>query len=138
MKSILIPLPTYGFDPTEAAIPWQILSDNGIKITFITPDGKLAEADKIMLTGKDLGVFKSLLMARNDTADAHSKRSNDEFFCNPLSYNDVNEKDFDGILLPGGHDKGVTEYLESKTLQNLIVDFLRQIKRLVQFVMVWS
>ncbi|HBK71522.1 MAG TPA: hypothetical protein DDZ39_07710 [Flavobacteriaceae bacterium] len=125
MKSILIPLPTYGFDPTEAVIPWQILSDNGIKITFITPDGKLAEADKIMLTGKDLGVFKSLLMARNDTADAHSKMRKDEFFCNPLSYNDVNEKDFDGILLPGGHDKGVTEYLESKTLQNLIVDFFK-------------
>ena len=44
-------------------------------------------------------------------------------FSNPLTYISVQEENFEAILLPGGHDKRVKEYLESKVLQNLIVDF---------------
>jgi len=123
MKKVLMPLPTYGFDPTEAAIPWKIVGENNIEATFITPDGKLAETDRIMLTGNSLGIFKSLLIARKDAIDAHTEMIKNKKFKFPLSYSDVNENDFDGLLLPGGHDKGVIEYLESKVLQNLIVDF---------------
>ena len=46
-----------------------------------------------------------------------------ESFRNPLKYTDVQEKNFDAIFLPGGHDKGVKEYLESDVLQQLVVDF---------------
>ncbi len=123
MKKILIPLPTYGFDPTEVSIPWKIISENNIEVTFLTPDGKLAKTDRIMLTGDKLGIWKSLLMAGKDAVAAHSEMINDKKFQSPLSYNAINEKDFDGLLLPGGHDKGVIEYLESTILQNLIVDF---------------
>ena len=99
MKKILIPLPTYGFDPTEAAIPWKIISENNIEVTFITPDGRVAETDRIMLAGNKLGIFKSLLMARKDAVTAHSEMVNDKKFKLPLNYNAVNEKDFDGLLL---------------------------------------
>ena len=44
-------------------------------------------------------------------------------FCNPLKYSDVQADNFDAILLPGGHDKRVKEYLESRILQDLLVDF---------------
>ncbi len=64
-KKILIPLPSYGFDPTETAIPWKILTKNGIKITFSTPNGFSARGDEIMLTGKKLGIFKNLLNPKN-------------------------------------------------------------------------
>jgi putative intracellular protease/amidase len=57
-----MPLPTYGFDPTEVAIPWKILSEGGIEVVFTTP---------------------------------------------------------------GGHDKGVKEYLESDLIQKLVVDFFK-------------
>lgn len=46
-------------------------------------------------------------------------------FCNPIKYSEIKENDFDAILLPGGHDKGVKEYLESKILQQLIADFFK-------------
>jgi protease I len=36
--------------------------------------------------------------------------------------------DFDGLVLPGGHDKGVKEYLESKTLQQQVVAFFNATK----------
>jgi protease I len=45
MKSILIPIPSYGFDPTKVAIPWKLISEKDFEIVFITPDGKIASAD---------------------------------------------------------------------------------------------
>lgn len=120
---ILIPLPNYGFDPTEAAIPWKLLTDQNFEIVFATPNGKKATADRIMLNGERLGVWKKLLAARQDAVDAYEKMECSEEFCNPIKYADAKESDFDALLLPGGHDKGVKEYLESKLLQQVVVDF---------------
>ena len=122
-KKLLIPIPAYGFDPTEVAIPWKILSENNFEIVFITPQGKKATADTIMLKGDRLGIWKSVLRARQDAVDAYLEMAKSKSFCNPLKYSDVQEKDFDAIFLPGGHDKGVKEYLESVVLQQLVVDF---------------
>lgn len=128
MKRVLIPLPSYGFDPTEVAIPWKIMSQESFEIKFITPEGKKASADKLMLKGEKLGIWKSVLKARKDAADAYLEMEKCESFSNPLKYKDVEEKNFDAILLPGGHDKGVKEYLESEILQQLVVDFFRSKK----------
>ena len=125
IKRVLIPVPSYGFDPTEVAIPWKLISQKEIEIVFITPDGKKAAADKLMLSGKKLGIWKSVLQARKDAINAYLEMGKSEAFCNPLKYNDVLEKDFDAILLPGGHDKGAKEYLESEILQQLIVAFFK-------------
>lgn len=127
---ILIPLPSYGFDPTEAAIPWKILTDNGIKITFATPDGSSARGDEIMLTGKKLGIFKKLLKARKDGVEAYKLMSESDEFKHPIRYNDIRVSDYDGIFLPGGHDKGVKEYLESEILQNEIPLFFQKEKKI--------
>jgi len=71
-KQIIIPIPSYGFDPTEVAIPWKLLSENGCKITFATPKGNKAEGDKIMLKGEGLGPFKNILKARKDAVYAYN------------------------------------------------------------------
>ena len=42
-----------------------------------------------------------------------------------MKYDLIRESDFDALLLPGGHDKGVREYLESKTLQEQVVNFFK-------------
>ena len=62
-------------------------------------------------------------MARQDAVDAYHQMENSEAFCKPFTYEQAKEQNFDALLLPGGHDKGVREYLESKTLQQLVVDF---------------
>ncbi len=128
-KQILIPIPSYGFDPTEVAIPWKLLSENGLEITFSTPEGKKAEGDKIMITGKGLGVFKNLLKARKDAVSAYDLMLKSKAFNNPIKYNDIKETKFDSIYLPGGHDKGVKEYLESPILQNIIPLFFKNNKK---------
>jgi len=122
-KQVLIPLPGYGCDPSEVAIPWQLLSQHQHNITFITPDGQPARADEIMVTGKKLGLLKPLLMARSDAVQAYQALQDTDSFQQPLTYDEISAGDFDALLLPGGHDKGVKEYLESKVLQQLVVEF---------------
>ncbi len=122
---VIIPVPTYGFDPTEVAIPWKILSDKNFDIRFSTPDGSKAAADAKMLTGENLGIWKGVLKARKDAVEAYHEMEMNEAFCNPIKYSELKENDFDAILLPGGHDKGVKEYLESSILQQLVVAFFK-------------
>ena len=123
MKKVLIPIPTYGFDPTEVAIPWKLLSEGGIQVSFITPNGTKGNADTIVLNAQNLGLWKPVLRARKDAVNAYLEMEQDDSFCNPESYADAREKDFDGLLLPGGHDKGVKEFLESEQLKKLVLDF---------------
>ena len=124
-KRVLIPIPNYGFDPSEAAIPWKLMTEKNIEIVFITPNGKKAAADKLMVSGKKLGIWKSVLQARQDAVDAYFEMEKSDSFINPIKYKNVSENDFDAILLPGGHDKGAKEYLESNILQQLIVKFFK-------------
>ncbi len=126
LKKVLIPLPCYGADPTEVAIPWKILAENNCDITFITPNGEKAALDHLMLSGEKLGIWKGLLQARKDAVKACEAMCSSPEFCSPTAYDTVSAADFDALLLPGGHDKGVKEYLESTTLQSLVVDFFRQ------------
>ncbi len=128
-KKILIPIPSYGFDPTEVAIPWKLLSKEGFRITFATPKGKIAEGDKIMITGEGLGIFKNLLRARKDAVSAYNLMLKSKEFNNPIGYKSIQERDFYSIYLPGGHHKGVKEYLESPILQEIIPLFFKNKKK---------
>ncbi len=123
MSKVLIPVPSYGFDPSEVAIPWKLLRQERHEVVFATPDGRKASPDSCMLTGKGLGIWKTVLAARKDAADACMQMDGDSAFCDPLKYTELREADFDAILLPGGHDKRVKEYLESTLLQQLVADF---------------
>lgn len=125
MKSIIIPIPNYGFDPTEVAIPWKILTKNNIQCLFATPNGGKAKADELMLKGKNLGIWKPLLKARKDAVVAYHEMQQSQEFSKPLKYSEITEPNFDAIYLPGGHDKGVKQYLESELLQRLIVEFFK-------------
>ncbi len=129
-KRILIPLPSYGFDPTEASIVWQLLTQNGFEVVFATPKGQKAEGDKRMMTGEDLGLFKQLLRARKDAVDAYNQMYKSKEFNNPLKYEDIAVQEYEGINLPGGHDKRVKEYLESTVLQDIIPDFFNSSKKI--------
>lgn len=124
-KKVLIPVPRQCVDPTEVAIPWQQITASNIEVTFITPDGNKAETDPIMLTGEGLGLLKGVLAARKDAVEAYHQMDQSEAYKKPLRYEAVDAKDYDALLLPGGHDKKVKEYLESEVLQKLVVDFFR-------------
>jgi putative intracellular protease/amidase len=133
---VLIPLPARDFDPSEAAVSWQVLSNAGHILTFATPDGRPAIADEMMLTGQGLDLWGKIPLLRNwpligllmransDARGAYAAMIADVSYSTPLRWDAVDTSAFDGLLLPGGHRaRGMREYLESKTLQEYVVDF---------------
>lgn len=120
---ILMPIPNHDFDPSETAIPWKILTSKGFSVEFATPDGKPGEADKIMLTGKGLGLWKRVLMAREDALLAYSEMTRSNSFNNPKTYDSINPSDYEGIILPGGHASRMKDYLESNELQKFVGEY---------------
>jgi putative intracellular protease/amidase len=133
---ILMPLPRRDFDPTEAAVSWKILRDAGHHVVFATPDGQAAAADPIMLSGEGLDAWgfvpllKKLrliglaLRAHAPARAAYGEMQRDAAFRAPLQHAQLRVTDFDALLLPGGHAKGMREgYLESAQLQGFVADF---------------
>ncbi len=136
MARVLIPLPARDFDPSEAAVSWQVLSKAGHFVTFATPDGRPAVADGMMLTGQGLDFWGQipllrnwpligLLMRANRAArDAYATMIADPNYLAPKRWDEVDASDFDGLLLPGGHRaRGMRSYLESEVLQDYVASF---------------
>jgi putative intracellular protease/amidase len=136
MARVLMLLPARDFDPSEAAVSWQVLSNAGHIVTFATPDGRPAVADDMMLTGQGLDFWGEipllrklpligfLMRANSGARNAYAAMIADVNYSTPLRWDAVDASDFDGLLLPGGHRaRGMREYLESKTLQGCVADF---------------
>lgn len=120
---VLIATSTTDFDPTEVAVPWKILRAAGIDVVFATDTGLAGYADKRMLDGNRFGLLKSFLIADVSARDAYFEMRNDVAFKQPISFDEIRVDEYDGLLLPGGHSKGVIPYLESRELRTAIIDF---------------
>ena len=136
MATVLIPLPNMDYDPSEVAVPWRVLTQAGHRIVFATPDGAIASADPIMLSGdgldlwgwipglRQLPLFGRLLRANRDARNDHASLMRDEAFRSPLRWDAIDAAAFDGLLLPGGHcARGMRKYLESDLLKRLVAGF---------------
>ena len=136
MARVLIPLPARDFDPSEAAVSWEVLSKAGHVVTFATPDGRPAVADNMMLTGQGLDFWGQipllqswpligLLMRANSAGrDAYAAMIADPNYLAPKRWDEVDASEFDGLLLPGGHRaRGMRSYLESEVLQGYVTRF---------------
>jgi protease I len=122
-KRVLVPIPHSDFDPTEAAVPWTLLKAAGFEVVFATPDGQPGSADPAEVTGEGLGLLAKYIAADKYGRAAYEQLKNSEEFMRPVSWSQLNEKDFDAIYLPGGHSPGMQPYLRSEVLQKLITEF---------------
>jgi putative intracellular protease/amidase len=127
-KTIVMPLPSSDFDPTEIAVTWQILARAGHRVIFATPEAEVSAADPKMVTGKGLGVLGMVLRADAHGRDAYQALLDDENFNQPLSYSTLRVEDFDGLILGGGHAVGMKSYLESIILQQFVALFFESHK----------
>ncbi|CAG7849931.1 SubName: Full=Uncharacterized protein {ECO:0000313/EMBL:CCA67356.1} [Serendipita indica DSM 11827] len=143
-------LPNYGFDPTEAAIPYKYLTEKGWVIDIVTESGKCQlplsnlptdwsllyhivlapKADQMMLTG----TLASLLGAKAAAKDAYTNSlSASTSFKEPKAWNDpeFSLTQYDVVIIPGGHErrgenkedepsKGVRQIIESRHLRSLL------------------
>src|SRR5579871_6301197 len=101
MARILIPLPARDFDPSEAAVSWQVLSKAGHIVSFATPDGRPATADEMMLSGEGLDLWGAvpllrklplvglLMRANRDARRAYAAMIGDRNYAAPLRWDTV-------------------------------------------------
>jgi putative intracellular protease/amidase len=136
MASVLMPIPSRDFDPSEVAISWRVLTDAGHRVSFATPDGRPGVADALMLDGRGLDpwgwipglralpLIGLLLRANRDARHAYAELERDSDFRSPLRWDAIEPAAFDGLLLPGGHRaRGMQEFLESTVLQEVVACF---------------
>ena len=123
MATILMPLPTRDFDPTETGVPWLVLTGLGHRIVFATPDGEPGAADPRMVTGEGLGLLASVLKANRNGRAAYEAMIASPEFRAPLLYEAIAEASLDALLLPGGHARGMRPYLESAPLQRIVAEY---------------
>lgn len=130
MATVLIPLPRVDFDPTEAGVPWRVLTQAGHACVFATPDGLPAQADQRMLEGTGLGLLGPMLRAQAGAVADHDRMAQSAAFRAPAAWSTIGEdlvaRRFDAVLLPGGHAPGMREYLESPLLQAAVAMFFER------------
>ena len=117
--NILMPLPDYDFDPTEAAIPWKALAARGWQVLFSTEHGKVAQGEALRLKGPLPGLLSASMEARA----AYRELSQDRAFQHPIPYADLNPEEYQAILLPGGDTSRMRQYLENAVLQDIVLQF---------------
>ena len=135
MSTVLIPIPDRDFDPTEVAVSWRVLTRRGHRVIFATESGAPGVADDIMLTGRGLDVWSALpvlgavpiiglaLRANKDGRGAYREMVQSNEFRHPIAWSQATLDDVDALLLPGGHRaRGMRSYIDSDTLQRLVVD----------------
>ncbi|OBF50276.1 thiJ/pfpI-family protein [Mycobacterium sp. 852002-50816_SCH5313054-b] len=135
MGTVLIPIPDRDFDPTEVAVSWRVLTRNGHRVVFATESGTPGVADDIMVTGRGLDVWSRLpvvgavplvglaLRANKDGRGAYRDMAASAEYRHPASWSRAGLDGIDALLLPGGHRaRGMRGYVDSDTLQRLVVD----------------
>ncbi len=124
MKKILIPIPDKDFDLTEVAVPWKRFTENNFQVIFATENGAVGCSDQKLIDG----VIFGQLGAKSYAIAIYNKMLQSDEYKNPIKYKDINPKDYALLHLPGGHAKGVKQYLESTVLQEKVAEFFYQNK----------
>ncbi|MGB6206178.1 type 1 glutamine amidotransferase domain-containing protein [Mycobacterium sp.] len=135
MSTVLIPIPDRDFDPTEVAVSWQVLRDDGHRVVFTTESGCAGVADDIMVTGRGLDFWSAIpvlgaitvvgrmLRANKDARRAYREMLQSTEYQHPSGWAAATLEGVDALLLPGGHRaRGMRSYIDSETLQRLVVD----------------
>lgn len=119
---VLIPLPDTDFDPTESATPWRVCMERGWTSTFATENGAVAAADNRLLMGFVRGPLGAGPMGLRD----YERMTAAPEYQKPIRYDEINADDYDALLLTGGHAPGMRQFLESKVLQEKVVQFFKK------------
>jgi putative intracellular protease/amidase len=119
MADVLVPLPDRDFDVTEVAVPWRLLRDAGHTVVFATEQGAAPRADPLLLTGVVFG----RLGAETEPKAWYAELERSAEFRRPVPWAQVVPADFDGLILAGGHARGMRQYLGSGELHEQVATF---------------
>jgi len=124
MSKILMPIPDKDFDLTEVAVPWKRFTEKDYQVVFATEKGAVGVTDQRLIDG----VIFGQLGAKPYAIAIYNEMIASSEFKHPITYNAINTDDYILLHLPGGHAKGVKQYLESTVLQEKVAQFFYQNK----------
>jgi putative intracellular protease/amidase len=116
---VLIPLPDTDFDVTEVAVPWRLVTRAGHTVTFATEHGGSAPAADPKLIS---GVIFGRLGAEPEPLRFYREMTHSEEFQNPIPWREIHPAEFDGLVLPGGHARGMRQYLGATVLRPKVAE----------------
>ena len=126
--SVIFLMAAYGHDPTETAIPWEVFCKAGFNVEFATETGKAPVCDEKMLSG-----ISGTLLGANKEAKAAYATLQSKFEGDVKIHSFVDPKfsvdGYDLVFLPGGHDKGIREIIESPRIHELLVSYFPSTQR---------
>ena len=120
MARILMPIPETGFDPSESAIPWRMVTEAGHEVVFATNTGRPGACDPIPLAGS---LFLAPISADAYVRAAYEAMSSHPNFRSPIAWKDIDASKYDGLILVGGEGVGMVEYCKSTDLPPKIAPF---------------
>ncbi|KAF1822032.1 class I glutamine amidotransferase-like protein [Dissoconium aciculare CBS 342.82] len=120
-SKVVFLLADYGHDPTETAVPYKAFVEAGFQVTFFTENGNVPKCDAKMLEG----ITGTLLGAPKAAVEAYKKMTQSTEWQNPKAWTSegISLLDYDLLMLPGGHEKGVRQILDSPKAQALIAEY---------------
>jgi putative intracellular protease/amidase len=105
---------------TEVAVPWRLLTRRGHTVRFATELGGAApQADPLLLSGVVFG----RLGAKSEPKQFYAEMQSDPEFGAPIAWADIKPDGYDGVILPGGHAKGMRQYLENEVLRRKVAEY---------------
>ena len=119
MARVLIPLPDRDFDPTEAAVPWRLLTREGHDVIFATENGGAPACDPLLVTGVMFGE----LGAKPEPKSFYAEMLASKELSTPVTWAAIDPSAYDALVLPGGHAQGMKQYLASEVLQEKVAAF---------------
>ncbi|TGO37902.1 hypothetical protein BHYA_0086g00170 [Botrytis hyacinthi] len=124
---VLIPMSDYGHDPTETAIPYTTFTDAGFTVHFATENGTIPACDRKMLEG----ITQKLLGATQEAINAYKHMAQTKEFTSPLSWSSdsFSLDSYDVVFLPGGHEKGVRQLIDSNIMHQHLVSYWKGVEK---------
>lgn len=119
MSRVVIPLPDRDFDVTEVSVPWKLLAQAGHEVVFATEKGATPACDPLLLSGVVFGK----LGAAPEPKGFYGELEKAPAFVRPIAWRDIDVGATDALILPGGHAKGMRQYLEGQDLFGRVVAF---------------
>ena len=104
-----------------------MFSEAGFDVYFATETGEQPACDERMLGG----VTGTFLGANKKAKDAYQSLTQTSSFQHPLSWtsSSFTLDDYDLVFLPGGHEKGVRQIIDSEKVHQLLAAYFPQTKR---------
>ncbi|KAG8930253.1 hypothetical protein FRC03_008767 [Tulasnella sp. 419] len=122
MIRAVICLPDGGFDATQVALPWHILTSRGCIVDVATERGDVPSSEQATFQG----VFRKLFAPNAEAVAVYHRFIQSSSFLSPRSWSssDFSFMQYDCVILPGCSEKRILQMVESKSLKDRLLEYI--------------